>query len=325
MSESVLYSAMELREYIEGNHSKENKHLNVHGGLVEDEGILEIMNYMESRWPKIREHIKNRNEGGRKNKSVDENRLKSTREGCSKNKRRFGVPESFEDSRMGKTLRKNQATKRANSAVLNKNASVMKNIVGWNEMNVDASGISVLNMLRKRVRQPGYTCYIFGKLGSGKTDFALLLSEVWKMETSGMIGSNIKSLEEKDELIMCFSDLKEWVSNGGKKLFVFDEASSHASGYAGQAHSARKLLGRLLRKFRKNSTALIIIGHTGKDIHPDIRRLVVDKIEKVSKKEAKFWEKLDDGKGEDVELKLSSIPKTALSYDTKEESDWSWD
>ena len=162
-------------------------------------------------------------------------------------------------------------------------------------------------------------------MGSGKTDFALLLAELRSRVSDVTVATNVESVVEKDEYICRFDELDEWVTSDGEKLFIFDEASSHASGYGSDASEVTGKLRQLLRSFRKNRASLLIVGHTGKDVHPDVRRLANDIIRKESKAEARIYDHVDDdGRVEDVKMRLSGIEQTAWSYDTREMSEWHW-
>jgi LmbE family N-acetylglucosaminyl deacetylase len=80
----------------------------------------------------------------------------------------------------------------------------------------------------------------------------------------------------------------------------------------------------MVKKIRKVDASMIIIGHTGKDVHPDIRRLA-ECVKKVSKKTAEYYYSVNEGKGEGHKRTISGIPKTNWnSYDTKEITTWEW-
>lgn len=252
-----------------------------------------------------------------------------------------GMPYRFEETGLGKKLRKNEATKTATKAVDEGNISQMKFVSGKQTYNIDATSLHALIALRDRISQPAYVQYLFGHMGNGKTDFATLEGELAKRELGYEIGSNIKSLKEKDEYIKTYGDLLRWLADGQEvesideiiekeidvtnKLFIFDEASSHASGYADDAYETQKKLGVMVKKMRKVQARVIVIGHTGKDIHPDIRRLA-ECAKKVGKKTIEFYNTVtENGEGKGYKDSISGIPKTNWdSYDTNEITSWDW-
>ena len=239
--------------------------------------------------------------------------------------------ENFEDTATYDELMRAASNRRASTAIDKGNVSVLQNFVGLRESGNDASGVQLLRRLQSVVSEEAWTCYLYGKTDAGKTDLSLLFVELWRDErTDGVVGTNVRSVARAYDwavFIDEYDDLLEWLETDGYKFFLFDEASSHASGYSGQASDGRRL-GRLVNLFRKYKASLLIIGHTGKDVHADIRRKSSHLIIKDDKKTARVYEPVQDVEGEvDVQkrLHLKGIPKTTLQeYDTREASSWSW-
>lgn len=233
------------------------------------------------------------------------------------------IDEPIWETKMGKKIIRKSANESVWKAVQQESLSAMSAHRGF-PYSSNVGGTRRLLDLTDRI-EDGYISYIYGDMGTGKTDFAIFLAELWKRQNSGLVGSNIQSLEQKDDFIERFDDLEDWIQAPSEKLFIFDEASSHASGYGSDAGNVTKYLRQLLRTFRKNGANLLIIGHTGKDIHPDIRRLATDIIHKESKSEATLYNYVEDGTPEDQKGSLDGIEPTAWSFDTKEESRWFWE
>lgn len=304
-SEQFSTSA-ELRSYIEGNLG-ENTDVYPHAGFISDSSVLELMNFLSYAYDGDKD----------------------------------GMPYNFENTDLGQMMKKSQATKTATKAVREGNISQMKYVSGKQSYQIDASSINALIALREKLENPAYIQYLFGHMGNGKTDFAILECELAKRELGFEIGSNIKSFTEKDKMIQNYGELLKWLANGQQvssvdeiiekdidvsdKLFVFDEASSHASGYSDDAYETQKKLGVMVKKIRKVGGRLIVIGHTGKDIHPDIRRLS-ECVHKTGKKVAKIYQTVDErGNGEGLKDSISGIPKTNWNnYETKEITKWNW-
>jgi hypothetical protein len=188
----------------------------------------------------------------------------------------------------------------------------------------DAGGTGKLLELVDRI-ESGYIGYMFGNMGNGKTDFAIYLAELWdRINSETTFGSNIETFE-RAETIQRYENLPEWIESTDKSLFIWDEASSNASGYSAEAHEVMAKLRTLLQSFRKERTNLIIIGHTGKDVHPHIRRQATDIIHKESKKTATVYSDISEqGEGEDEQISLDGIEPTTWEFDTKEMSRWFW-
>lgn len=233
------------------------------------------------------------------------------------------LDEPVDETAVGKEIIRKQANKAVFDAVQNQNLAKMSSQRGFPYAN-NVGGTRELLDLVGRIEK-GYISYIYGQMGTGKTDFAILLAELWNWKESGEIGTNISSLEQKDRLIERFDTLDDWVSDSGDRLFIFDEASSYASGYGSDAGNVTKHFRSLLRTFRKNQANLLIIGHTGKDVHPDVRRLSTDIIHKESKKKATIYDDVDEGEGEGEKAQLEGIDPTSWNFDTYEESRWFWE
>jgi len=114
-----------------------------------------------------------------------------------------------------------------------------------------------------------------------------------------------------------------------ERLMIWDEASSNASGYASDAHEVMDNLRFVLQSFRKNNVNLLIIGHTGKDVHPHIRRQAGYYIEKPSREDQghlKVWRALNEqGEGKDLEMEIEGLPPTNWQFNTDEMSRWFWE
>jgi hypothetical protein len=172
-------------------------------------------------------------------------------------------------------------------------------------------------------------------MGDGKTDWAFLLGEIWQdeMDRQGyntVVASNVQTCEQT-ETVDNWDDFEDWLDDATedeRRLFIFDEASKHASGYASDAQDARELLGKTINLIRKSFSSIIVIGHTGMDVHADIRRKCTHLMRKKGKKDVEIRERVDTGDGEgeiQTTAKVGGIPPTNWVYDTYESSSWAWE
>ena len=242
---------------------------------------------------------------------------------------------SFESTELFERWTHDGADVVAGEALREDDLITLQNIVGRSTESHDLSGLRTLRKLRGTLSRPAYVAYVHGLMGDGKTAFVLLLAEIWLsvMRERGYepeLASNISTWKEA-ETVASFDGYMEWLERetdgSERRLFVFDEASSHASGYASDAQEARNLLGKSINLIRKNYGSIILVGHTGKDVHKDIRRKCTHLIRKRDKKNAVIRTRTDtgDGKGEFEEtLSLSGIPDTNMTFNHREESVWEW-
>lgn len=207
----------------------------------------------------------------------------------------------------------------------------------------DISGLKAIQELIDLLAVPAPIIYIYGEPGSGKTNFALLLAQLWQREQgeAATLGSNIRTWEEADEWHPSYGSLRSRLDRQTKQLpeggitakedadpylFVFDEASSHASGRGEDGYEAGQKLGPLVYKIRKARAGLVIIGHDGKDVHPAVRTMA-DVVERYrgEVKRATVYEDVENRQGVNQIMELSGIPETDMRYDDEEATSWEWD
>ena len=241
------------------------------------------------------------------------------------------LPNEVIDSKAFRHVLRQRTHKYVNSAVKEGNISILKRVVGKQRTKSDISGLKAIIKLQNRLRQDIYLAYIASGMGSGKSDFGLLLGQIYKdLYTNAKIGSNIKSCSET-KTIEGIEELNEFLETEGRKMFIFDEASSHASSYQKDRKKVEEKFLDLVKKFRKYKAHLIIIGHTGKDIHADTRRIInqtkrFDFIKKTGKKYATIYESTGhDGEGHNKIIELNNLPPTDWNFDTYENTRWSWE
>ena len=161
-------------------------------------------------------------------------------------------------------------------------------------------------------RYPAPIIIIEGRMGTGKTDFALFLAEnllYWGIVDE--VATNIKAQHEKFRHISSLAELKAWLqSSKSRKLFILDEAALYVD--------ARNPLSAMNRKFRhfvftlrKYNAKLIAIAQRSIDVESAVRELCLATITKLSKKYAVIT---SDLLSEPVEL--FNIPRTTVKYDT---------
>ncbi|AXR81807.1 DUF5763 domain-containing protein [Natrarchaeobaculum sulfurireducens] len=293
------WPASMLREYATANLDSDHRDVYRHAGLVANDRIRALLSFLVSIYdPNYHEEL----------------------------------PATFWETRTAKSIIRKFGTEQAQKAVDGGDEALLNYLVGLPQLDTDISGLHTLEWLRDWVTRTAAITIISGHMGKGKTDFALLLGEVWAyvMEDRGenyAVFSNITTCGQA-ESVTSMSRLKELAERDSdeKFLMIWDEASSHASGYSGDAHEVQDQLRRFTRMIRKNGGALIIIGHAegAADIHPDVRRLA-NAIYKFGKKDAAIYYGIDGREYHDKINDLGGIPQTNWDYDTEEESDWDWD
>lgn len=235
-------------------------------------------------------------------------------------------PSTYWATAEGRRILRRHGTRTATAALETGNPDLIDYLTGIPNFAADISGLESIQQLREWITRTAGITLVSGHMGSGKTDMALLLGQIWRRETGGDIASNIASAQGVDT-VTSMSDLEAALEADGETMMIWDEASSHASGYSSDQHQVESQLRRMLRMIRKRGGNLIMIGHAegGRDIHPDVRRLS-EAIYKTAKKTATVYEGIDErGEYENEKMSLSGIPPTDIAFDTREESSWEWD
>jgi hypothetical protein len=252
------------------------------------------------------------------------------------------MPPRVEETRLYRALLGRESTETVTRAIHQADAQTVSYAVGDPAARSDISGLRAVSSLTDMLTTPAPIFYLFGEPGSGKTNFGLLLAQLYQREhPDAELASNIRTWREADAWLPSYPQLEEWldeqtrsVEGGGvtrredanPRLFVFDEASSHASGRGKQGAEAGQKLGPLVYKIRKARCGLVIIGHDGRDVHPAVRTLatVVQRYRGELKRATVYEDvKNREGRGQIVELR--GIPETDYRYDDGEATSWSWD
>jgi hypothetical protein len=118
-----------------------------------------------------------------------------------------------------------------------------------------------------------------------------------------------------------WGELLYWLKNtDGQKLFFWDEAAQVLM-YDDQVSG--KELAKLIRLLRKHNCHLLLVGHTGRGITKDVRRMLMF-LQKQSQTEAKYGRGLRESAGEymelaEVEETVENIPPTSIEYNSIED------
>jgi hypothetical protein len=314
-SQQELYTAAQFREYQEG-HGQRQPDVHDHTGLVRDERV--------SRYLAVLSEVYDPGEHAERPEQL---------------------PGRAQELAVVQRMRRTAGTETAREALASGDMPTLKHLTGDAGQRADVSGLKAIEQLKATVTGPASMFYVWAEPGTGKTNFALLLAQLWKRErgSEALLASNIRTLRETDEWVdpegdvrsgwlSSFGELEEWIQQDGDplsneqqpKLFIFDEASSSAGGSGSSGYETKQKMGPLAYKIRKYGGALIVIGHDGKDVHPLIRELGTA-VHKESKKAATFYDDVKNRKGVGEQLAVEGIPPTDYRYDDKEPTAWSWE
>ena len=312
--EQEIFTAAQLREHQDGYQARENRELHPHTGIVRDERIERALS------------------------------VRAIHYDPSRFERPDLMPGESKDLEKHRQIQMIEGTRVAREALQNGDMATVKHLTGDTNQRADVSGIKAFGHVDDLVTGPASIIYIYAEPGSGKTDFACLLGQRWchHQPSDALVASNIQTLAETDEWtdddgrarsgwIANYGDLDEWIKQDGEpieneqtpKLFIFDEASSHAAGGGAQGYETRQKLGPMVYKIRKYGGSLIIIGHDGGDVHPMVREQA-KVVKKETKKDATIYDSIRNRKPQGKIAGITGIPPTDWRFDTHEATAWSW-
>ena len=305
----------ELREGLEGRKPQDIE-AHSHTGMVGDDEIRRLLNHLVTHYdPAI---------AAEQYDDLDPHQM----------------PDRAEAAKLFRMILRSESTETLTRAIHGQDPLTLSSAVGDPGSRSDISGLRAIDQLIEILAIPAPIIYIYGEPGSGKTNFALLCAQLWKRQfEDGNLISNIRTLDQA-EWVPTFGRLKELVDNqtteiegGGitakedsdPMLFIFDEASSHASGRGKDGHEAGQKLGPMVYKIRKARAGMIIIGHDGKDVHPAVRTLAtIVKRYRGEVKKATLFEDVNNRKGINKIMDIDGIPETDYTYDDLEATSWDW-
>ncbi len=251
------------------------------------------------------------------------------------------APASVEDLNLYHDIREYYSSEAFADAVEEGDGQALRSHVGSQNDEVDVSGWHDIETVREIATEQHLRLYEFGEPGTGKTSAGCLVARHWLQErreeghTDARVLTNIRSLAEQVDACIYVGSWPALQARFEEKmsdvldenvtpfLFLFDEASSQASG-GKDGYEASTKLATLVYKIRKYGGALIIIGHDGKDVHPSIR-LLCTVLEKESKKQARFYNTVKNRKGKDpITPEITGWPDSKWSPNDKDPAPWSW-
>jgi len=259
------------------------------------------------------------------------------------------LPRRLKDTVAARDLRNQAATDHVGEHVDN----IPAYAVGVTEKDVSMQSHHAFSKLQKSLHNNGapYIGVMFGSPNSGKTNFALTYIQLWRElvelkynHDSPVILSNLESFTPADHYVPDYETLRNllfgdetYFETGGAKgtpptiepetpcFWLFDECSTHLDART-HRHPVATYYTPLLKRFAKVNVDAMHIGHSGLDIHPELRRHTISTefIFKRDLTDADIYAKMDDDEGKDKKYHLQEIPETDLHYSPDDFSPWAW-
>ncbi|MFC6723130.1 zonular occludens toxin domain-containing protein [Halobium palmae] len=304
-NEKQSHPAPELREYAMGTLNVDHRHVHRHAGLLTDPEAEDMLTKAAEAYEPLTDD----------------------------------APLSFWDTDFATDCLKAAGTSTATQALQNRDQETLSFISGLVGYQSDASGLRSLSKLQRLIeRTPVFIGYIFGLMGSGKTDFSLLLAQIFKSvhgSSNVTVATNFDCTGQ-DEQITQYSRLIEELESRHDQLvddsqddpdefyMIIDEAAQIFTG-SGSDQQKAKHLAKLLKLARKANAHVILIGQDGKDIGPSLRALCTVFVEKHDKKNLSMYTDVKNREGINKILSLKGVPPTDIPYETYDEGRFVFD
>ena len=296
-----LLTLAKLREVVQGNIDKANR-LHPHTGTVLDESDRASMSFLES---------------------IE-----------------FDAG-SFADTELGQVVTAKFETDAGTRAVLDELPGVASHLVGVTEQEFDGSSISVVLSLLSQLENNGAPSWVSaaGDPKTGKTNTVFKLIEM--VDRAGdlvddvpddlLVVTNASSWSRADHVVTSMHDLMVTLLEhpDQPKAVVIDEGSTHFDARTYQYEVAHQWTPASKRFGKINVWTTAIIGHTGKDLHPEVKRLTSLALWKTAKEEAQFYESWPADSDEPADPlfagEVQPIEPARTEYDPDDAAPWAWD
>ena len=238
----------------------------------------------------------------------------------------------FDETELGATLMDRLVSDRATEAVETGNSSMMSHVVGVTEQDLDASSLTLPARILDLLRNNGAltTVLAAGDPNSGKTNTVWLMTELARTEWSDMLViSNARSSAVDLRVTSCHDLALALLRHQDRpKFVVIDEGSTHFDART-QSHSVASQWSPLLKRMSKLGVEVsAVIGHTGKDVDPEMKRLTSLGLFKPDPKTAEFYASWPADSDRPTDLlfggPLENLEATGVVYDADEPAPWDW-
>ena len=187
-----------------------------------------------------------------------------------------------------------QQSRRASKAIQSGNSMLLSHLVGITEQDLDASALRLPLRLDEMMTNNDATAFIggAGNPNTGKTNLMALLAELRSATVDDLLViSNSRTWERTDIVVTSAHDLAvTCIEHRDRPKFVFiDEGSTHFDARTNSYEVAAQFSPLAKRMAKVNVDVFGTVFHTGKDCHPELKRLFTTAFFKHSKKEVDFF------------------------------------
>jgi len=242
------------------------------------------------------------------------------------------VSDDWGSSKLGKTVSSKLLTDEATRSVTDDDATKMSHFVGVTEQDLDASALRLPMMLLDQIENNGAPAFVTaaGNPNTGKTNTAILLITLRKLDLDDLLVlSNVRTWDATDIVVTSAHDLAVQLleHRDRPKAVLIDEGSTHFDARTNRREVAQQYTPLAKRYAKIGVDMEAVVVHTGKDLHPERKRLNTLAFYKAAKKSADFFETWPADSDSPTDRlfggSLKEIEK-AVGYDPDDAAPWSW-
>ncbi|WP_434521088.1 hypothetical protein [Halorubrum sp. AS12] len=203
-------------------------------------------------------------------------------------------PELVQDSQLLDLVDRTQQSRKASEAIRSGNSLLLSHLVGVTEQDLDGSALRLPLRLDDVMTNNDATAFIggAGNPNTGKTNLMALLAELRSATVDDLLViSNSRTWPRTDLVVTSAHDLAvTCIEHRDRPKFVFiDEGSTHFDARTNSYEVAAQFSPLAKRMAKINVDVFGTVFHTGKDCHPELKRLFTTAYFKHSKKEVDFF------------------------------------
>ena len=226
-----------------------------------------------------------------------------------------------------------QQSRQASEAIRSGNSLLLSHLVGITEQDLDASALRLPLRLDDMMTNNDATAFIggAGNPNTGKTNLMALLAELRSATVDDLLViSNSRTWPLTDKVVTSAHDLAvTCIKHRDRPKFVFiDEGSTHFDARTNSYEVAAQFSPLAKRMAKVNVDVFGTVFHTGKDCHPELKRLFTTAYFKHSKKEVDFFENwpADADKPTDQLFggSLENLEPATAEPDPNDAAPWDW-